>query len=388
MPASAPSSLPAIAAALASRSGELARLWLEAVAARLEAPPRRGFPSESLLDPMPSVVRWVVRAPGEDVALPDEVTEALRRLVSLRRDQHALLEEILMEVGLLEDVLFAALQDEVPAREASSADALVLGRSMAARVTGLLTVVAGIHSEMAGEARRAERRKLDDFTRMVSHEMRTPIGAAFTAARGLEDVGEDLPPEERARLLSVVVRGLTRATHLLESVMSLTLARGEPREVKPRSLRSVVADILTTHHASAEATSVRLEVPTSVPAVDVDGRRVELILSNLVTNAVKYADPEKSDRWVHVRVERERDRMGWRVQVADNGVGIPREDQEKIFRRFFRAHSDLARGTGLGLVIAREAAEQLGSELRVESVPGVGSTFYFAVPDAPVEAAS
>lgn len=381
MTPSAPSSLPAISAALASRSEELARGWIEAMEASLGAQPRRVFPSEDLLDHMPSVVRWVVRAPGEAVALPVEVTAALQRLVRLRREQHALLEELLMELGQLEDLLFDTLQEEVMAREASSADALTMARSMAARVTGLLTVVAGIHGELAEDVRRGERRKLDDFTRMVSHEMRTPIGAAFTAARALEDMGEGLPPEERERLLAVVGRGLTRATHLLESVMSLTLARGEPRETASRSLRAVVADIVTSYHEQAEGAGVRLEVPTSVPAAEVDARRVELVLSNLVTNAIKYADAEKSDRWVHVRVERERDGAGWRVQVADNGVGIPREEQEKIFRRFYRAHADLARGTGLGLVIAREAVEQLGSELRVESVPGVGSTFYFAVPD-------
>ncbi len=372
------SSVPAVAGALVSRADELTRSWLESVQERLEGVSRHGPPDRELAECMAAVVRWAVRAPGEDVTLPPEASGALRTLVDRRRDRHALLEEILMEVGQLEDVLFAALEEEVGPRGLPAPDALLLGRSLAARITGLLAVVAGIHGERADEVRRGDRRKLDDFTRMVSHEMRTPIGAAFTAARTLEDIGEELPPEERKRLLAVVGRGLNRATHLLESVMSLTLARGGP-EVRARSLRAVVADIVTAHQQGAEAARVRLDVPTSVPAVEVDGRRVALILDNLVTNAIKYADPEKSDRWVHIRVERERERTGWRVQVADNGVGIPREDQAKVFRRFYRAHADLARGTGLGLVIAREAAEQLGSELHVESVPGVGSTFHFSV---------
>lgn len=98
-----------------------------------------------------------------------------------------------------------------------------------------------------------------------------------------------------------------------------------------------------------------------------------------------FDDPDKTERWARVRVDRDRDRLGWRVQVSDNGLGIPRAEQERVFRRFYRTagggHGDLACGTGLGLVIAREAAEQPGSELALESVPGVGTTLVFTVPD-------
>jgi two-component system sensor histidine kinase SenX3 len=182
-----------------------------------------------------------------------------------------------------------------------------------------------------------------------------------------------------------VSRGLARATDLLESAMALAQARGVEGTDEARTLREVAEDVVAAQEQRARDAGVRVELAGTVPAIDVDARRVGLLLGNLLSNAVRFADPPKHDRWVRLRVERDRERLGWRVQISDNGIGIARADQKRVFRRFYRtaggAHGDLARGTGLGLVIAREAAEQLGSDLTLESVPGVGTTLVFTVPD-------
>lgn len=369
-----------VSAALAARSDEIARGWVERLQAHLDVRPEALFSGATLLGHAPVLVRWIARS-GSSATAPAEVQEALRGLVLRRLDQAHLLEELMVELSLLQEVMFEAAVEEVRERGGSAAEGLAVGEQLARRLSMAMTQAAGVFNEEAEEERRSDRRKLDSFTRMVSHEMRTPISAAFTAARLLEEVGGELPAEEHARLLGVVGRGLSRATHLLESVMSLALARGQDGAEHARSLRDVVEDAIATLSPQAEAAGVRLEVATPVPAVEVDGRRLGLLLANLLSNAVKYCDRGKGDRWVRLRIDRDRDVLGWRVQVADNGLGIAREEQDKVFRRFYRAHADLARGTGLGLVIAREAAEQLGGELVLESVPGVGSTFVFTVPD-------
>lgn len=373
-----------LTAALATRADELARVWLERVRAQLELRPHAGFPAPTLLAQAPVLVRWAVRGLPHD-EMPRDVEDALRALVLHRLDQDHLLEEVMVELRLLQELLLEAAADEVEDRGGTAAEGLEVGGLIARRVSAAMTQAAGVFNEQVEDDRHSDRRKLDSFTRTVSHEIRTPIGAAFTAARMLEEVGEDLPTGERARMLGVVSRGLTRATELLESAMALALARGVGGSDQARSLREIVEDGVASWEARARDARVRLEVAGPLPAVPVDARRVRLLLANLLSNAIRFADPEKKDRWARVRVERDRERLGWRVQVSDNGIGIPRAEQERVFRRFYRTagggHGDLARGTGLGLVIAREAAEQLGSDLVLESVPGVGTTLTFTVPD-------
>jgi signal transduction histidine kinase len=126
---------------------------------------------------------------------------------------------------------------------------------------------------------------------------------------------------------------------------------------------------------------VRLQVQEPIPDVQVDATRVELALINLVGNAIKYSDPEESDRWVRLGVQRQEDY--WRISVADNGLGIPEEMQELIFEQFVRAHPEVADGTGLGLAIVQAAIEQIGGKVWLESQPGDGTTFHFTVVDPP-----
>jgi signal transduction histidine kinase len=374
----------AVTAALAMRADELARAWLERVRDQLELRPHAGFPTQRLLDLAPLLVRWAVRGGVQD-EMPRDVEGAVRALVLHRLDQDHLLEEVMLELRILEEVLLESAEDEIEDRGGSAPEGLVVGGLIARRISAAMTQAAGVFNEQVEDERRSDRRKLDAFTRTVSHEIRTPIGAAFTAARMLEETGEKLPPQERLRMLGVVSRGLARATEVLESAMALARGRGADGADQRRSLREVTEDAVAVLADRAQDARVRLEVAGSLPGIDVDGRRVGVLLANLLSNAIRFADPDKGDRWARVRVERDRERMGWRVQVSDNGIGIARADQERVFRRFYRAaggsQGDLARGTGLGLVIARETAEQLGSELTLESVPGVGTTLAFTLPD-------
>jgi signal transduction histidine kinase len=104
----------------------------------------------------------------------------------------------------------------------------------------------------------------------------------------------------------------------------------------------------------------------------VDATRVELVLINLLGNAIKYSDDSKADRWVRITVQRH-EPAHWRIGVADNGVGIPESMQPLVFEQFVRAHPEVADGTGLGLAIARAAIDQLHGEIWLESEPGAGS---------------
>jgi signal transduction histidine kinase len=125
-----------------------------------------------------------------------------------------------------------------------------------------------------------------------------------------------------------------------------------------------------------------MDVVQPLPTIDVDTTRVGIALVNLVSNAIKYSDPEKPERWVRVSVERAEPKEAhlWKVTVSDNGLGIPNAFQPQVFERHFRAHPDAAEGTGLGLAITRQVIEQGGGRLWFESEEGKGSAFHFTIP--------
>ena len=188
----------------------------------------------------------------------------------------------------------------------------------------------------------------------------------------------------RERALRNLRNTMQRIKGVADDVHSLAIAQGSEETAQGRrlSLRALIADTVEELHGMAGEREVRIEVQEPIPDVQVDATRVELVLVNLVGNAVKYSDPSEEDPWVRLGVQRTEDGY-WRIAVSDNGVGIPSEMQDLVFEQFVRAHPDVADGTGLGLAIAREAVEQMGGRIWLESRDGIGTTFHFTVLDPP-----
>lgn len=147
---------------------------------------------------------------------------------------------------------------------------------------------------------------------------------------------------------------------------------------------------------AALAREVSVQVTDDLPNVEVDAAAVELALVNYLSNAIKYSDPRKDDRWVKVRAELQ---FGSRadggaelvVRVCDNGLGVPEAARSRLFGQFFRAHGDTAatvEGTGLGLSIVRETVETMGGRAWAE-FPDTGETiFAFSLPSRRAEDAA
>ena len=138
----------------------------------------------------------------------------------------------------------------------------------------------------------------------------------------------------------------------------------------------------------ADARGVEIRVGDGFPDLVVDMARLELILTNLMSNAVKYSDPNKAERLVVVEPGSSDDPQSVCIAVRDNGLGIPSNQLDSVFRRHVRVHahrdSELGvRGSGLGLAIAAECADAVGGTIRVESTVGVGTTFFLSVPREP-----
>ncbi|HTW09011.1 MAG TPA: ATP-binding protein [Acidimicrobiales bacterium] len=217
-----------------------------------------------------------------------------------------------------------------------------------------------------------------DFVANLSHELKTPLGALSLLSETLE--GED-DPEVVARLSSRLGAEARRFSRIVDDLLDLSrIEAGATGTLALVSLPAVVNEAVEGFHDQAATRGIRLEVAPVDGEIYVMANRRDLssAVANLVDNAIKYSEPGGS---VYVSAERRDGRAA--VQVKDEGVGIPRRDQERIFERFYRvdrARSRWTGGTGLGLAIVRHVAAYHGGDVSVESVEGEGSTFALNLP--------
>lgn len=230
--------------------------------------------------------------------------------------------------------------------------------------------------------------RLEGFNRMLSHELRQPLGTLMSALPLLKAEAERGDTERHDQFLKVIERNVLRLTQQMEQLEGLSrlqTSRGDAPDVQRTDVASVVWEVARQLREMADARGVEIQVGDGMPSLVIDMARLELILMNLISNAIKYCDPAKPNRFVRIEsvpAERE-DQVG--IMVRDNGIGIPQANLSTVFRRFVRAHasrdSELGvRGSGLGLAIAAECAEAVGGSIRVESNVGQGTSFLVTVP--------
>ena len=222
-----------------------------------------------------------------------------------------------------------------------------------------------------------------EFVANVSHELRTPLSLIKGAAETLLD-GAKADPAALDRLLQIIDRHADRLTLLIDDLLLLAKLDSGRMELhpEPAPLRTAAQEVFGDLVKRAQAREVRLEnaVPAGLLAL-ADPDRLRQILSNLVDNGIKYG------RAGGVLTVTARAIDGGRVEVGvkDDGPGIPREAQARVFERFYRVDKARSReqgGTGLGLAIVKHAVQAHGGEVRVESEPGQGAAFYFTLPAA------
>jgi signal transduction histidine kinase len=389
-----------LGAELHRRSSELTRAWLDRLLNRLDLEPHRVFPSETLLNHIPEVLKAISDYLGSngDMAAAQLVRHELGKLARLRRAQGYDVDELIAEFEILGEILYTALREEAQAfgRQVPVERSIEVAERLYRALMAITTITANTFREEGFRDRRERARLLGGFGRDLAHELRNRLAAAEASLQILE---RDLlrPPgeepssseltgagERSQRALKTLASALRRIKGVADDVHALAIAQGSDEGAQGRrlALRSLLVDTLEELSSLAEERGVRIEIVEPIPDVQVDATRVELVLINLVGNAIKYSDPEKTDRWVRISAERE-EPSHWRVGIADNGVGIPEGMQDLVFENFVRAHPEIADGTGLGLAIARAAIDQVKGRIWLESASGAGSTFYFSVVDPP-----
>ena len=237
----------------------------------------------------------------------------------------------------------------------------------------------------------------------MSHELKTPITSMKVLADSLL-AQEDVPAELYKEFMTDIAEEIDRENKIINDLLSLVKMdkkssdvniqetnindlldlvkldkKGANLNIKSQDVNELVERILKRLQPLAAKSNIELVFESFRPVTaEIDEVKIALVITNLVENAIKY---NKENGWVHVSLNA--DHKFFYVKVADSGIGIPEEDYEHIYERFYRVDKSRSKktgGTGLGLSIARNAVVMHRGAIKVYSEPGEGTTFTVRIP--------
>lgn len=384
-----------IAERLRANSRTLAMRWLERLDEILTVDRNRIFPTRDQLDHIPLLIEEIAAYVGvpeiEELAANSAVVAKARELGLLRYAQQASVHQLLREYHLLGGILESFVREETGRLGLSPPPDDVL--AVASRISHALRVLqqTTIDTFIAEFTDRiaAQQGRLEGFNRLVSHELRQPLGTLLFSLRTLRTpIADD--PAKRDRLLQVATENAQRLidlTRRLEEIARLQHRDAEDPARQEVDLAVLAREVARQLHDMAENRGVTIRTAEDLPVLVTDVARVELVLMNLVSNAIKYSDASKAERFVEVLVSGATD-DGQTICIRDNGIGVPAADVPHIFESFFRASPEKdaqmgIKGSGLGLAIVAECVEAIGGRISVASVEGEGTAFDLWLPASP-----
>ncbi len=230
----------------------------------------------------------------------------------------------------------------------------------------------------ANEALALKNKELDDFTYIVSHDLKEPLRGVKAFTKLLIEEFSGKMDKEGKEYLDTISDSSTRMTRLIEDLLNLSRI-GRIKNIEPDvDFDELLSDVQKNLAYSLEEKKVDLRILANLPRITCDKIRISEVFSNLISNAVKY-----SKKGVRPVVELGYSDKGkyYEFYVKDNGIGIEKEYHDKVFQIFQRLHAKGEyEGTGAGLTIVKKIIENHGGKIWVESGPGEGSTFYFTLP--------
>jgi two-component system phosphate regulon sensor histidine kinase PhoR len=231
---------------------------------------------------------------------------------------------------------------------------------------------------------KAANRVRSNFVSMVSHELRTPLNSVHGFIELLLQGHMGALNREQQQYLGYAHEGVQQLISIVEDILFMTRSDVGQFQIHPEpkvNLRVLVRQVISSLEPQARKAGVILkkEIPSPTPLLYVDPQRMKQVLNNLVTNAIKFTPPEGT---VMIRA-RQYDERFVMISVSDTGYGIPVEDRQHVFERFYQSNHSLQSkmgGYGLGLSIAKLIVEQHGGTIDFDTILGKGTTFYFTAP--------
>jgi signal transduction histidine kinase len=374
----------------------LAQRWFERLTALLALRPEDVFPSRELLDHVPEVIHEIgkfIATPSNEIGANTFVLIKARELGELRDAQHVSVHQLLREYEVLRGILetFALEQARTLGLTPDMTAVMTYVRRINQTIGLLTQTTVDTFVKRYSTAVEERMRRNEGFNRMISHELRQPLGVLQTAVAQLRALPHGNSESDRARLLATADRNVARLVELTASITRISgmLPDADAQPGTQRiSLATAVREAARQLRDLADERAVAVRIEHGLPEVIVDVGQLELLLVNVLSNAIKYSDPSKAERYIDVCAV-ESNEAECVLEIRDNGVGMSERQLRRAFAPFYRGHADRdqelgAHGLGLGMSIVRDCAEAIGATLNIESVPGDGTALRIAVPCRPV----
>ncbi|WP_225419919.1 sensor histidine kinase [Methanohalophilus profundi] len=219
----------------------------------------------------------------------------------------------------------------------------------------------------------------NEFLSMVSHELKTPLTAMRTSSEFLRE--EDCDKETQEEMLDLIIRNIDRQSRMVDDLLDISRIESGRMVFKKEkiNLKETIDNAIQMMEpmATKHGIAIEREVDNN-PQVKADKDKLLRVFVNLLNNAIKFT----ADKGKNIKIKTEDTRDFVEISVIDRGIGIPENEQEKIFEKFYQVDSTSRRkvgGSGLGLAIIKGIIEGQGGSIRVKSEPGVGSIFTFTL---------
>ena len=239
-----------------------------------------------------------------------------------------------------------------------------------------------------GEAERAVKAR-DEMVGIISHELKNPL-TAIQSGMELMQKTVSVPPGNpmTLKLIDRINPSIRRMTLLVSDLLDVTRLEAQALKLEPRDadLYEIATEVVRAFEAEAQEKLLELSLgtfPEEARPVRCDPTRTGQILSNLVGNSIKFTN---AGGFVRISASKSLDQV--EVHVSDSGKGIAKDYLPHVFERFWQSKDSAHQGAGLGLAISKGLVEPQGGRIRVESQPGVGTTFFFTIPAAPLATAA
>lgn len=380
-----------VAQRLREARNDLVRRWLDRIVARVTLAPAQVFPTEELLNHVPLLIDGIaayLESPDKELDAEVPVLAKAMELGALRHAQGFDAYEILKEHEILGSIVVSFLGETIDdiGTPVSSRELLWCWERIAHAMELIRQATMTHFLRLSAERVQEREDRLRRFNRMVSHELKNRVGAIRGAASMLPEAW--LQGAEREQFHRIVLQNAVGLQQVLENLEALSRVEGEARQRRNILLPQAAAESARQLRDAMRSRDVTVRIADDLPAVEIDAATVELCLTNYLSNAIKYSDPAKPERWVEVSGELVFSSAfpisgELIVRVRDNGLGIPPEARDRLFQQFYRAHDNTVtgvEGSGLGLSLVRETIEALGGRAWAEFPETGGTVFAFSLP--------
>lgn len=216
-------------------------------------------------------------------------------------------------------------------------------------------------------------RELDKFVYSASHDLRSPI----TSLKGLIEIAQMEDDLNEVKVyLTLMYQSLSKQDQFISDIIDYSKNKRKEVVIEPVSLKAIIDESIEQLQHIKNANKINIDKELLVDHIQSDSLRLKITINNLLSNAIKYADESKDEMRICIKTYSSGEY--YKIEVADNGIGIKDEFQSHVFEMFFVTNNN--KGSGLGLYIVKEAIENINGGIQVHSQSNIGSTFTVTIP--------